>query len=136
MTAGRVHPPAGTPGGARPGGGARSGRGTAAPDPDDHRATILGTVPIALALGAVAESRVSLGIAVIGGLLVGTALTLYVVPAMYLLLAGRVVRPWPPRRPNQWRAEAGTRRGGDPEGSPPVQPPTRSVQRASQRTTL
>lgn len=52
-------------------------------------ATVLGTLPIALALGAGAESRVSMGIAVIGGLLVGTALTLYVVPAMFLLLAAR-----------------------------------------------
>ncbi|HLP26127.1 MAG TPA: efflux RND transporter permease subunit, partial [Acidobacteriota bacterium] len=54
-------------------------------------ATVLGTLPIALALGAGAESRVSMGIAVIGGLLVGTALTLYVVPAMFLLVAARSV---------------------------------------------
>jgi len=52
-------------------------------------ATILGTLPIALALGAGAESRVSMGIAVIGGLLVGSVLTLYVVPAMFLLMCGR-----------------------------------------------
>jgi len=45
--------------------------------------TILGTLPIALALGAGSESRVSMGIAVIGGLIVATALTLYVIPAMY-----------------------------------------------------
>jgi hydrophobe/amphiphile efflux-1 (HAE1) family protein len=52
-------------------------------------ATILGTVPIALALGAGAESRVSMGIAVIGGLACGGALTLYVIPAMYVLLHAR-----------------------------------------------
>ncbi len=52
-------------------------------------ATVLGIVPIALALGAGAESRVSMGIAVIGGLLCGSALTLYVIPAMYVLLARR-----------------------------------------------
>jgi len=52
-------------------------------------ATTLGIVPIALALGAGAESRVSMGIAVIGGLLCGGALTLYVIPAMYVLLAKR-----------------------------------------------
>ncbi len=52
-------------------------------------ATVLGIVPIALALGAGAESRVSMGIAVIGGLLCGGALTLYVIPAMYVLLARR-----------------------------------------------
>jgi multidrug efflux pump len=52
-------------------------------------ATVLGIVPIALALGAGSESRVSMGIAVIGGLLCGSALTLFVIPAMYVLLAGR-----------------------------------------------
>lgn len=49
--------------------------------------TILGVLPIALALGAGAESRVSMGVGVIGGLVVGTALTLYVIPAFYLILA-------------------------------------------------
>jgi multidrug efflux pump subunit AcrB len=47
---------------------------------------VLGILPIALALGAGSESRVSMGIAVIGGLLFGSALTLYVIPAMYVLL--------------------------------------------------
>ncbi|MBI3123495.1 MAG: efflux RND transporter permease subunit [Ignavibacteriales bacterium] len=46
-------------------------------------ATILGTLPIALALGAGAESRVSMGIAVIGGLAFSTILTLFVIPAVY-----------------------------------------------------
>lgn len=50
-------------------------------------ATILGILPIALALGAGAESRVSMGIAVIGGLVSGGALTLFVIPAMYVLLS-------------------------------------------------
>ncbi|MEM9552859.1 MAG: efflux RND transporter permease subunit [Acidobacteriota bacterium] len=54
--------------------------------------TILGILPIALALGAGAESRKSMGIAVIGGLVVGSLLTLYVVPAMYTYLASRTVR--------------------------------------------
>jgi multidrug efflux pump len=53
-------------------------------------ATILGILPIALALGAGAESRKSMGIAVIGGLVLGTFLTLYVVPAMYSFLTSRV----------------------------------------------
>jgi len=45
--------------------------------------TILGTLPIALALGSGAESRVSMGVAVVGGLFVSTFFTLYIVPAMY-----------------------------------------------------
>ena len=45
--------------------------------------TILGILPIALALGAGAESRTSMGISVIGGLLIGSILTLYVIPAIY-----------------------------------------------------
>jgi multidrug efflux pump len=45
--------------------------------------TVLGILPIALALGAGSESRVPMGVAIIGGLLLGTGLTLYVVPAVY-----------------------------------------------------
>lgn len=48
--------------------------------------TILGIFPIALALGAGAESRVPMGVAVVGGLSFGTFLTLFVVPAFYILL--------------------------------------------------
>lgn len=46
-------------------------------------ATILGALPIALALGAGSESRISMGIVVVFGLLISTTLTLYVVPAFY-----------------------------------------------------
>jgi multidrug efflux pump len=45
--------------------------------------TILGTLPIALALGAGSESRVSMGIVIISGLIFSTVLTLLVIPAMY-----------------------------------------------------
>ena len=48
--------------------------------------TILGTLPIALALGAGSESRKPMGIAVIGGLSVALCLTLFVVPAMYVMI--------------------------------------------------
>jgi multidrug efflux pump len=51
--------------------------------------TILGILPIALALGAGAESRRSMGIAVVGGMIIGTALTLLVIPAIYTFLASR-----------------------------------------------
>ena len=46
-------------------------------------ATILGALPIALALGAGAKSRVPMGIVIIGGLLFALVLTLYVIPAIY-----------------------------------------------------
>jgi len=49
--------------------------------------TILGILPIALALGAGAESRMSMGIAVVGGLLIGSIFTLYVIPAIYSYFA-------------------------------------------------
>lgn len=45
--------------------------------------TVLGILPIALALGAGSESRTSMGIAVIGGLIFSTVLTLFVIPAVY-----------------------------------------------------
>ncbi len=48
--------------------------------------TILGLLPMALASGAGAELRQALALAVIGGLVVATALTLVVVPAVYRLI--------------------------------------------------
>ncbi len=45
--------------------------------------TILGTLPIALALGAGSESRVSMGIVVVAGMFFSTLLTLFVIPAIY-----------------------------------------------------
>jgi multidrug efflux pump subunit AcrB len=44
-------------------------------------------MPIALALGAGAHSRMPMGIVVVGGLLFALILTLFVVPAMYVLMA-------------------------------------------------
>ncbi|MDX2171605.1 MAG: efflux RND transporter permease subunit [Bacteroidota bacterium] len=49
-------------------------------------ATVLGAMPIALALGAGAKSRMGMGIVIIGGLLLSMVLTLYVIPAMYSFL--------------------------------------------------
>ncbi|MAC94050.1 MAG: acriflavin resistance protein [Flavobacteriales bacterium] len=49
--------------------------------------TVLGTLPIALALGAGSESRVSMGIVVIGGLIFSTILTLYVIPTIYTFIS-------------------------------------------------
>ena len=50
--------------------------------------TIMGAMPIALGLGAGSISRRPLGYAIVGGILVSTVLTLYVVPVFYVLLDG------------------------------------------------
>ncbi|MCU0762873.1 MAG: efflux RND transporter permease subunit [Hydrogenophaga sp.] len=50
-------------------------------------AMVLGAIPLALASGAGAESRQQIGWVIVGGMSVGTLLTIFVVPTMYLLLA-------------------------------------------------
>ena len=52
-------------------------------------AMVLGAVPLALAVGAGAESRQQIGWVIVGGLLLGTFFTLFVVPTVYSLLAVR-----------------------------------------------
>lgn len=54
--------------------------------------TILGILPIALALGAGAESRVPMGATVIGGLALATVLTLFIIPAIYTYLTSKEAR--------------------------------------------
>lgn len=46
-------------------------------------ATVLGAIPIAIALGGGSTSRIPMGVAIIGGLLFSLGLTLYVIPALY-----------------------------------------------------
>ena len=50
-------------------------------------AMVLGAVPLALATGAGAESRRQIGWVIVGGMSLGTLLTIFVVPTMYTLLA-------------------------------------------------
>lgn len=50
-------------------------------------ATTFGALPIALALGSAGASRRSMGIVVIGGLMMSLILTLYVIPSMYIYLS-------------------------------------------------
>lgn len=52
-------------------------------------AMVLGVVPLALATGAGAESRQQIGWVLVGGLSLGTVLTLFVVPVAYTLIAGK-----------------------------------------------
>jgi multidrug efflux pump subunit AcrB len=52
-------------------------------------ATALGALPIALALGAGATSRIPLGIVIIGGIMFSLILTLFVIPAMYSFISRR-----------------------------------------------
>jgi multidrug efflux pump len=52
-------------------------------------AMVLGALPLALATGAGAESRQQIGWVIVGGMSLGTLLTIFVVPTMYTLLARR-----------------------------------------------
>ncbi|CAN1560355.1 AcrB Cation/multidrug efflux pump [Burkholderiaceae bacterium] len=54
-------------------------------------AMVLGAIPLALATGAGAESRRQIGWVIVGGMSLGTLLTIFVVPTMYTLLARRKV---------------------------------------------
>ncbi len=59
-------------------------------------AALMGTLPIAMGLGAGAEARRPLGLAVVGGLLVSQTLTLYVTPVFYVYMEN--LQDWLKRR--------------------------------------
>jgi len=61
-------------------------------------AMVLGALPLALATGAGAESRQQIGWVIVGGMTLGTLLTVFVVPTVYTLLARRQA-PGPNREP-------------------------------------
>jgi Cu/Ag efflux pump CusA len=66
--------------------------------------TILGILPIAIGLGAGAEARRPLGLAVVGGMLFSTFLTLILVPVVYTLLARFTSASLPGEEPEQLTA--------------------------------
>jgi HAE1 family hydrophobic/amphiphilic exporter-1 len=49
--------------------------------------TVLGLLPMALGFGEGAEIRAPMALTVVGGLSVGTLLTLFVIPALYAVVA-------------------------------------------------
>jgi HAE1 family hydrophobic/amphiphilic exporter-1 len=72
-------------------------------------AALLGTLPIALGWGASGASRQSLGLAVVGGLLVSQVLTLYITPVIFMLLENKM-------QGRRERVES-TAPAADPEGT-------------------
>jgi multidrug efflux pump len=73
-------------------------------------AMVLGAIPLALASGAGAESRQQIGWVIVGGMSVGTLLTVFVVPTMYTLLS---------RDKSHSRAKA-AQHGGQPDAAIPA----------------
>src|SRR5262249_58295173 len=86
---------------------------------------ILGVLPLVLSSGAGAASRVSLGTAVFGGMLVGTVLGVLVVPSFYVVF--QRLSEW--LQPVPAAVEAGVPAtmpaGGRPRPPPPPPPPAR-----------
>jgi multidrug efflux pump len=55
--------------------------------------TILGLLPLVFATGEGANARIAMGVAVVGGMLVSTLLTLFIVPAMYMYISTKRNKP-------------------------------------------
>jgi hydrophobic/amphiphilic exporter-1 (mainly G- bacteria), HAE1 family len=79
-------------------------------------AALMGTLPIALGLGAGAESRRSLGISVVGGLLFSQVVTLFLTPVLYIYL----------EQGKEWASRV-FKKGRGEHIEPPVPAPGRGV---------
>jgi multidrug efflux pump len=92
-------------------------------------AMVLGAVPLAVATGAGAESRIQIGMVIVGGMTLGTLLTLFVVPTFYTLLTRGKVFGGAKAAAAKAEAEGGPQAGAPdapeaPAGSPPSQRPS------------
>jgi len=76
-------------------------------------AMVLGVIPLILATGAGAASRVNMGVVIASGLAIGTMFTLFVVPAVYMVLSGGK------KAPNVPVFESKQGQGALPPGPPP-----------------
>ena len=81
-------------------------------------AFILGTVPLAVALGAGAGGRQALGTAVVFGMLVATLVGVFFIPVFYVLLQRVSERQWPFKRAQTSATSASS--GGVRAGTPPA----------------
>ncbi len=90
-------------------------------------AMVLGAVPLAFATGAGAESRVQIGMVIVGGMTLGTVLTLFVVPTVYTLVARRR-RALPQAAAEHAPAQpSGAARAHPPAAGPTAEPATPPV---------